>query len=112
MSYDPYNLHERDEKRADREEAAKLARLQDDADLRWIMGSRQGRRFVFRRLSSMGLYRSSYTGNSETFFREGMRNVGLQWMADIERVCQEEFIAMLKENQYARPDDTGSDSAK
>lgn len=51
---------------------------QDRADLEWVMGDERGRRFLWTLLGQCGLYEISFTGNSETFFREGARNVGLK----------------------------------
>lgn len=56
------------------ERAAEQAR----ADMEWVMGDERGRRFLWSLLGDAGLYSLSYTGNSETFFREGARNLGLK----------------------------------
>lgn len=68
-------------------------------DLRWLMGHKQGRRFVTRLLDKAGVYRTSFTGNSETFFREGMRNLGLFVLGEVMEVTPENFAKMLEENK-------------
>lgn len=68
-------------------------------DLRWLMGHKQGRRFVTRLLDKAGVYRTSFTGNSETFFREGMRNLGLFVLSEVMEVTPEQFAKMLEENK-------------
>lgn len=72
------------------------ANVEED-DLRFVMATPQGRRVLWRVLCNTGMRRSSYTGNSETYFREGERNVGLRLQQDIERIAFDEFLLMLKE---------------
>lgn len=74
-----------------------VARRQEIEDLKWLMGHKQGRRFVTRLLEKAGVYRTSFTGNSETFFREGMRNIGLFVLSEVMEVTPEQFAVMLKE---------------
>jgi hypothetical protein len=59
---------------------------------------------MWRMLCTTGMRRSSYTGNSETYFREGERNVGLRMQQEIERIAFDEYLLMLKE---ARAHDAG-----
>jgi hypothetical protein len=74
-----------------------VARRQEVDDLKWLMAHKQGRRFVTRLLEKAGIYRTSFTGNSETFFREGMRNVGLFVLSEVMEITPEQFALMLKE---------------
>ena len=76
-----------------------VQRRQEVEDLKWLMGHKQGRRFVWRLLEKAGVYRTSFTGNSETFFREGMRNIGLFVLSEIMEITAEQFALMLKEQQ-------------
>lgn len=82
---------------AEQESKAKRAARIADEDLGAIMGEMTGRRFVYRILEMAGVYRLSYTGNSETFFNEGARNIGLKLMAEIQRVAPAQYLQMLKE---------------
>lgn len=66
-------------------------------DIKWLMAHKQGRRFVHRVLDKAGIYRTSFTGNSETFFREGMRNIGLFVLDEVMVSAPEQFALMLKE---------------
>lgn len=66
-------------------------------DLRHVMATRQGRRFVNRLLDQTGLNARSFTGNSETFFREGRRSVGLELLGDINEHAFPEYVQMLQE---------------
>lgn len=83
------------------------AKAQDDArkrrqeveDFKWLMAHKQGRRLMWRLLSMSGVFRTSMTGNSSTFFNEGRRDIGLQFMAEVNDHCLEAYVLMLKEQR-------------
>jgi len=75
----------------------KNRREQELNDVRNVLNSAFGRRFVWRLLEFSGIYKTSFTGNSHTFFNEGMRNIGLSIMTDINEACPEQLITMMKE---------------
>lgn len=72
-------------------------RRQELDDVLALMRSPSGRRFVWRLLSLCGVYQTSFTGNSGTFFNEGQRNVGLQVLGDVHETALDEFLVMMKE---------------
>jgi hypothetical protein len=109
--YDPLDIDAQRDKRREKQKALTINREQEEADIRWLMGQKAGRRFINRLLALSGVYRSSFTGNSETFFREGMCNVGLMVLADVQRLTPEEFVTMLKEHSNDGHD-SSSDRAK
>lgn len=80
-------------------EKRRLIRDREKSDIAFILSDARGRRFMWRLLSMTGIYRSSYTGDSKTFFREGERNIGLQVMRDIHEINPEAMTQMLKEAQ-------------
>ena len=84
---------------SERQKKRRLRAERADADLLWLMTQREGRRFVWRLLQSCHLYETSFTGTSATFFREGERNVGLQVLADITRLCPDLYARMVGEQQ-------------
>lgn len=88
---------ERDEQRENLE--AHEERQRQIADLKWMMKDQRGRRIMQRLMDKAGIYRTSFTGNSETFFREGERNVGLLFISEITEHCPDEFLLMLKESR-------------
>lgn len=61
------------------------------------MADKRGRRVMFDLLSRAGIYTSSFTGNSETFFREGRRSLGLEYLKEIEGLAFDGFVKMLQE---------------
>lgn len=95
MSRRTSTLEEADEARKNQA----VTRAQEIADLRTVMGTVQGRRFVWRLMDLAGVFRSSYTGNSDTFFREGQRNLGLIVMKDVQDHCFDEFVKAMAERK-------------
>ena len=80
-------------------ETAKLRAQIAANDIKWLMSSKQGRRIVWRLLDKAGVFRTSFTGNSETFFKEGMRNMGLFLVAEVMAHSPETFALMLQESK-------------
>lgn len=68
-------------------------------DVRTVMATVEGRRFVWRMLDRAGVFRTSFTGNSTTFFNEGMRNMGLIVLADVHEACSDKYIQMMTESK-------------
>lgn len=82
---------------SERHTRRRLKAERDEADFIWLMNQKEGRRFVWRLLKICHLYESSFTGTSATIFREGERNVGLQVVADITRLCPNLYAPMVNE---------------
>lgn len=101
-TFDPLDLRGQERAKEQSDERNKLSIEQERDDFKWLMGSKRGRRIVWRLLERTGVYRTSFTGNSETFFREGQRNVGLMLMAQIHEVCPDQYALMLKEQNDVR----------
>ena len=86
------------------EEGVKSRKRKDESardrelhDLRTLMQSIEGRRFIWRLLDRAGVFRTSFTGNSTTFFNEGQRNMGLIVLADVHEACADKYILMMTE---------------
>lgn len=99
MVHDPTDIRAQERRMNESKDAKKRIRDKEVEDVKLIMSSREGRRFVWRLLEMCGVYRSSFTGNSETFFREGQRNIGLMLLADVHEHCPDGFLTMLKEQK-------------
>lgn len=72
---------------------------QTDNDLRFILSTAQGQRFLARLLDKTGLHKTSFTGSSQTFFLEGQRNIGLLLLSDIMRVDPDSYVKLYKINK-------------
>jgi hypothetical protein len=103
-NFDPLDLRAQEKALADNSERNKLTLLTEQEDFKWLMGNKRGRRIVWRLLERTGVYRSSFTGNSETFFREGMRNVGLALLDQVHTITPDQFAVMLKEQKESKDD--------
>lgn len=69
-------------------------------DLRWVMSSPRGRRFVWWLLSLAGVRRLSFNNSgSVTAFNEGQRNVGLAVEGQVVEHCHGSYLTMLTEQQ-------------
>jgi len=98
QDYDPFDLEGQAASAAQRKKQDEQRRKVFVEDLRWLMGGGpRGRRIVHFILSMCGVWRTSFTGNSETFFREGARNVGLALLHPITAHCPDDMALMLKE---------------
>lgn len=97
---EPYNAaSEADVAEKTRESKAREARRIEG--LRKLVADPDMRLWLWDLLAKCGVYKTSFTGNSETFFREGSRNIGLQLQADIMKYTPEAFITMMKESDHA-----------
>lgn len=67
--------------------------------LKAIVDNPDSRVWLWNLLEFCGIARISFTGNSETFFLEGGRNVGLKIQADLTRHFPESYIGMMRDNE-------------
>lgn len=86
---------------ADPEVAAReeLARREEEADTKWLMGTEAGRRVVWELLEFAGVFRTSPTMDNWTFFHEGRRGVGLMLLARVHAHSPDEYALMMKEHR-------------
>jgi hypothetical protein len=90
--------HQRD--RAERIQAAQLA------DVAALMNLPAFRRYAKRYLTICNVFTSTFTGNSETFFKEGRRAVGTTMFGEIMQTAPERFAELMAEPM---PDDETPD---
>ena len=80
------------------EAMAKAQREQELSDICHVMSTVQGRRFVWRILASGRIFHFCFTGNSETFYNEGIRESHLGYYNDVMEACPDKFWLAQKEN--------------
>jgi hypothetical protein len=98
-SYDPSDVHAIEKSKSEKDLAAKLIRDTDDADFKWLMGSKRGRRIIWRQLERAGVFRLSFNTNAMSMaFSEGNKNEGLRTLAQIHTLCPELYSVMIKDN--------------
>lgn len=80
------------------EAKAKRIQREDDAILRSIMATAPGRGWFYRMLQTCHLFHTSFDGNPLVMaMKEGERNIGLALLADVMRVCPENYVLMSNE---------------
>lgn len=69
-----------------------------DADLKSIMSTEEGRRFMWRLLSKSNVFHSSFSPDPYVAaFKEGCRNFGLEMFDGLHRSCPELYALMADE---------------
>lgn len=106
--HEPFDLVGNEAAQAQRDKQQRTDAYLVNEDMKWLMASKRGRRIMWRILDRAGVHRTSFTGNSETFFREGMRNVGLMLLAQITDVSPESYVLMLTEQKTKESNDRSS----
>ena len=96
-NFDPTDIQAHEKAASEQEKLDRITKRQEADDIKWLMSDPRGRRIMWGLLELTGVYRSSFTGNSETFFREGERNVGLKLVHKIHAHCPEKYATMTKE---------------
>lgn len=79
-----------------RKEIAKRSK-RDRSDLLRLLEIPEFRRFAWRYLGFSKLFETSFTGNSTTFFNEGMRSVGLKLLHEITTTDPAAYLKMMNE---------------
>ncbi|SMF64646.1 hypothetical protein SAMN06265365_12335 [Tistlia consotensis] len=92
------------------ERAKRMTREQQRraAALRYVLEDRRGRDWLWSLLEDCRIWTSSYTGDTATFFNEGMRNVGLKVLTEITETVPEALVTMITENHSDERDDGDS----
>ena len=73
-------------------------------DLRLLLSKQWGRRLVWRLLDQTGMYRTSFTGISTTFFNECQRNIGLWLVDEVISADKKMYMSMIEENNNKQGD--------
>ena len=76
------------------------ARKQELKDVKDLMASKAGHRFIWRVLSQAKMFiHNPITDHAAMAYREGQRRLGLMIFADIMEACPETYLKMIKTNQ-------------
>jgi hypothetical protein len=75
---------------------------QRDDDVRAVLSTIEGRRFLWRLLEAGGLWGPSYAETATaTAYNEGRRSVAINLMLELQRVAPERYLQALREHQEA-----------
>lgn len=78
-----------------REDAALRERRQELEDVRYIVSTPPGKRYFRKLLERGSVFATTFTGNSQTFFKEGMRNMALGILADVSEAAPEMIVDLM-----------------
>ncbi len=108
--YDPTDLRGQEADREDKAIRQRLLAEAEELDVKWLMGSKRGRRILWRLLEQAGVFRLSFDTNAMRMsFNEGNRNYGNRTLDLIHKTCPELYAVMLKEsNDGSRSDGNGN----
>lgn len=107
--FEPTDIKAQEREARKRDANARVAADSEAEDLKWLMGSKRGRRILWRLLERSGVFRLSFNTNSMTMaFNEGNKNEGIRTIALIHTHCPELYPQMVKEQSNARNADDGN----
>lgn len=96
--FNDYTEEEKAEIQADLELKDKLRKEREDDDLKQVMNTESGRRFIWKTLSASGVFHSSFSSDPySTAFNEGARNKGLELFNNVMSVCPDLYLVMAEE---------------
>ncbi len=105
--YDPIDLEAQTAIRDAEANRRRLGAEVEALDVKWLMGSKRGRRIVWRLLDQAGVFRLSFSTNAmQMSFNEGNRNYGNRTLDLIHRTCADLYPLMLKESNDASRSDS------
>lgn len=80
-------------------EAKRIERIQkaEQDDIRALMERPEFRRYLRRYLEITSVFRTTFTGNSETFFKEGQRSIGTTMFGEFHLACGTRFMELMAE---------------
>lgn len=82
-----------------RNRSENLDRERELDDLRWIMKTIQGRRFIYRLLEKSNVFASVWEPSARIHYNSGQQDFGHFIMSEIIESDQDKFLLMLKENK-------------
>lgn len=108
--YDPTDTDGQQRNQAQADLRKKLIRDTEESDFKWLMGSKRGRRIVWRLLDRAGVFRLSFNTNAMAMsFAEGAKNEGLRILGQVHTLCPELYPTMVKEaNERTDTDDAAA----
>ena len=101
--YDPTDMHKQDRAKVDLHARVRNANDTEGADIKWLMGSKRGRRIMWRLLDQAGVHRLTFNTNAmQMAFAEGNRNYGNRILALVHSECPELYPTMVREQHDTR----------
>jgi hypothetical protein len=103
--HDPLAFQDEDAAQAEKDQQLTRHAVTENDDVKWLMGTKRGRRIVWRQLDRAGVFRISFSTNAMAMaFAEGSRNEGLRLLALIHSLCPDLYVQMVRESNVNRTD--------
>lgn len=84
----------------DHADKRRLEKEEHDSDIRWLMSTKKGRRFVWRTLDQCGVFRMSFNTDALLMaFAEGNRNFGNQLLEAVISTVPDMYSVMIQEHK-------------
>lgn len=99
----PTDIRGQDAERDETEAKKRIRKEQERDDLKAVMATRAGRRFVWRLLAQAGIARDS--GSLDPYvmaYEKGARIAGLELLLEIDAACPERYDDMKREQRNGR----------
>ncbi len=97
-SYDPTDLAAQELARESLEEKQRLELDNEEADWKWLLEGKRGRRIAWRLLQQSGVFNATFDTNAMRMaFQEGQRNFGNRLFAMLDRAQPDALVLILKE---------------
>lgn len=82
-----------------KEQDRKNERDQELDDIKEVLAMPAGMRFMRRLMVEGKVFQTTFTGNSQTFFLEGHRNLALKFFADVCEACPNRVPDLIMERK-------------
>lgn len=109
--YDPTDLNELDARKADTALKTKLSKDTEEADIKWLMKDRRGRRILWQLLERCGTFGDPFSTNALLMANQaGQQKIGRVYFAMIHALAPDKYVTMVneaKERNGKRIDDDG-----
>lgn len=69
---------------------------QVDADFVTLASMPEGRRFLWRLMTSSRVFDASWSASAQIHYTEGQRSVGLSILRDLTRLCPDRYLDMVR----------------
>lgn len=85
---------------------ARRKEVQEQNDLRGILATPSGRRFIWKHLSECGTFHTSFTGEQTnlTHFKLGQQNIGFYLLSQIHQADPDAYSLMCREAEGEKRD--------
>ena len=97
MEHDPTDTAGRERNLQDAAKDGRKKEAELVAALKWIVSNARGRLWLTDLLDKTGVFASCFTGNSETIYREGRRDIGLEIVQQIMKHPPATFAQLIEE---------------